>query len=173
MSIYVSLCRSGPSLLEYLDNMKIMDRNLDAAFMLPISEKYNEMGTTVMGKIESGRVKKGDTLLIMPNRASVEVASILTEQQEELDQAFCGDNIRLRLRGISDEDVSPGFVLTSVKQPVKAVMAFKADLSIIETKNIICGGYSAVLHVHTLAEEVTITVSSMGSTTLQFKLTDL
>lgn len=48
-----------------------------------------------------------------------------------------------------------------MKNPIKAVTAFKADLSIIETKNIICGGYSAVLHVHTLAEEVTITVSSI------------
>jgi peptide chain release factor subunit 3 len=75
-----------------------------------------------------------------------------------MDQAFCGDNIRLRLRGVNDDDVQPGFVLTSPKNPVKAVSAFRADLSIIEAKNIICGGYSAVLHVHTLAEEVTITV---------------
>lgn len=75
-----------------------------------------------------------------------------------MDAAFCGDNIRIRLRGISDEDILPGFVLTSPSKPVKAVTAFKADLSILETKSIICGGYSCVLHVHTLAEEVTITV---------------
>ncbi|RXK37466.1 translation elongation factor Tu [Tremella mesenterica] len=146
----------GPSLLGYLDSMTIMDRNINAPFMLPISEKYNEMGTMVMGKIESGRVKKGDSLLLMPNRSTVEIAAIYTEQAEELEMAFCGDNIRLRLRGISDEDVSPGFVLTSTQKPVNAVTAFKADLSIIETKNIICSGYSCVLHVHTLAEEVTL-----------------
>ena len=75
-----------------------------------------------------------------------------------MDQAFCGDNIRIRLRGVNDEDVLPGFVLTSPTRPVKAVTAFKADLSIVETKNIICSGYSCVLHVHTLAEEVTLTV---------------
>ncbi|ORY33045.1 P-loop containing nucleoside triphosphate hydrolase protein [Naematelia encephala] len=147
----------GPSLLSFLDDMQIMDRNINAPFMLPISEKYNEMGTMVMGKIESGRVKKGDQLLLMPNKSTVEVAGIYTEQAEELEQAFCGDNIRLRLRGVSDEDVSPGFVLTSPTKPIKAVTAFKADLSIIETKNIICGGYSCVLHVHTLAEEVSLT----------------
>ena len=61
---------SGPSLLGYLDDMEIMDRNIDAPFMLPISEKYNEMGTMVMGKIESGRVKRGDSLMLMPNKAS-------------------------------------------------------------------------------------------------------
>lgn len=147
----------GPALLEYLDDMEIMDRNINAPFMLPVSEKYNELGTMVMGKIESGHVKKGDTLLLMPNKSTIEVAGIYTEESEEMDQAFCGDNIRLRLRGITDDDVQPGFVLTSPKNPVKAVSAFRADLSIIEAKNIICGGYSAVLHVHTLAEEVTIT----------------
>jgi peptide chain release factor subunit 3 len=47
-----------------------MDRDINAAFMLPISEKYNEMGTMVMGKVESGRVKKGDSLLLMPNKVS-------------------------------------------------------------------------------------------------------
>lgn len=152
----IALWYDGPALLEHLDDMQIMDRNISAPFMLPISEKYNEMGTMVMGKIESGRVKKGDSLLLMPNKSTVEVAGIYTEQAEELDQAFCGDNIRLRLRGVSDEDVIPGFVLTSVRSPIKAVTAFKADLSILETKNIICSGYSCVLHVHTLAEEVTL-----------------
>ena len=95
----------------------------------------------------------------MTTQSTIEVAGIYTEESEEMDQAFCGDNIRLRLRGVNDDDVQPGFVLTSPKNPVKAVSAFRADLSIIEAKNIICGGYSAVLHVHTLAEEVTITVS--------------
>jgi peptide chain release factor subunit 3 len=77
--------------------------------------------------------------------------------------AYCGDNIRLRIRGISDEDVQPGFVLTSPKNPVKAVTAFKADLSILEAKSIITGGFSCVLHVHTLSEEVTISVRAPTS----------
>jgi peptide chain release factor subunit 3 len=53
-----------------MDNMEILDRDVNAPFMFPVSEKYNEMGTMVMGKIESGRVKKGDTILVMPNKVS-------------------------------------------------------------------------------------------------------
>lgn len=30
----------GPSLLEYLDNMKTLERKLKAPFMMPISNKY-------------------------------------------------------------------------------------------------------------------------------------
>ncbi|BEJ16230.1 hypothetical protein CspHIS471_0508350 [Cutaneotrichosporon sp. HIS471] len=146
----------GPSLLEYLDSMEVLDRDVNAPFMLPVSEKFNELGTMVMGKIESGRVRKGDTLLLMPNKRSVEVAAIFTETGDELDVAFCGDNIRMRIRGINDDEVQPGYVLTSPSKPVKAVTAFKADLSIIETQNIITSGYTCVLHVHTATEEVTL-----------------
>lgn len=37
----------GPSLLEYLDNMKALDRKLNAPFMMPIAAKYRDMGTMV------------------------------------------------------------------------------------------------------------------------------
>lgn len=59
-----------------------MDRDNNAPFMLPVSEKYNELGTMVMGKIESGRVKKGDTLLVMPNRVSREAVIFIDSVAE-------------------------------------------------------------------------------------------
>lgn len=39
--------------------------------MFPISEKYNDLGTVVIGKIESGRIYVNDALLLMPNRVSL------------------------------------------------------------------------------------------------------
>lgn len=149
---------SGDSLLEHLDKMPMVDRKLNGPVMIPISEKYKDMGTIVVGKIESGVLHKGDTLLLMPNKVEVEVAAIHDEMEEEVDQALCGDNIRIRLRGIEDEDITPGFVLTSPNKPVHAVRQFEAQLAILEHKNIICAGYSAVMHCHTLAEEVTLSV---------------
>ena len=52
-------------------------------------------------------------------------------------KALCGDNVGIRLRGVDDEDLSPGFVLTSVHKPVHAVRHFEAQLAILEHKNII------------------------------------
>ncbi|KAL7282289.1 hypothetical protein ACG7TL_003759 [Trametes sanguinea] len=146
----------GPALLEHLDRMPMVDRKISAPLMMPISEKYKDMGTIVVGKVESGHMRKGDTLLLMPNKNLVEVTAIYNEMEDEVDTAFCGDNIRIRLRGVDDEDISPGFVLTSPTHPVHAVRQFEAQLAILEHKNIICAGYSAVMHVHTLAEEVTL-----------------
>ncbi|OBZ76729.1 Eukaryotic peptide chain release factor GTP-binding subunit, partial [Grifola frondosa] len=146
----------GPSLLEYLDKMPMVDRKIHAPLMMPVSEKYKDMGTIVVGKIESGHMRKGDTLLLMPNRDIVEVAAMYNEMEDEVTSAFCGDNVRIRIRGVDDEDITPGFVLTSPNKPVHAVRQFEAQLIILDHKNIICAGYTAVMHVHTLAEEVTL-----------------
>lgn len=147
---------NGPSLLEYLDNLPPPDRKLKGPVMIPVSEKYKDMGTVIVGKIESGRVRKGSSLLMMPNRVTVEVAGIFNEMEEEIASAFAGDNVRIRLRGVDDEDISPGFVLTSPNKPVHTVRQFIAQLAILEHKSIICAGYSAVMHVHTLSEEVNL-----------------
>jgi peptide chain release factor subunit 3 len=149
---------SGPAFLELVDKMPMVTRHVNAPLMMPISEKYKDMGTIIVGKIESGHIRKNDSLLMMPNKTAVEVAAITNEMEEEVDIAMCGDNVRIRLRGIDDEDISPGFVLTSSAKPVRAVRQFEAQLAILEHKNIICAGYSAVMHVHTLAEEVTLPV---------------
>ena len=127
---------------------------------MPVSEKYKDMGCIVVGKIESGFMRKGDTLLLMPNKNEVEVAALYNEMEDEIQQAFCGDNVRIRIRGVDDEDISPGFVLTSPSNPIHSVRQFEAQLAILDHKNIICAGYSAVMHCHTLAEEVTLSVST-------------
>jgi peptide chain release factor subunit 3 len=153
-----NLHHSGPSFLELVDHMPMVDRKLNAPLMIPISEKYKDMGTIVVGKVESGLLNKGSTLLLMPNKDMVEVAAIFNEMEDEVQSALAGDNVRIRLRGVEDEDISPGFVLTSPQKPIHAVRQFQAQLAILEHKSIICAGYSAVMHIHTLAEEVTLSV---------------
>ncbi|CAO1630305.1 unnamed protein product [Parajaminaea phylloscopi] len=147
---------SGPSLLGFLDDLELGDRKISQPLKMPISEKYNDMGTVVVGKLEAGKIKKGDSLLLMPNRTSVEVVSIFNETEEEVPAAISGDNVRVKIKGADSEDVSVGFVLTDPRQPVHVVRQFEAQLAILESRNIIAAGYSAVMHVHTLSEEITI-----------------
>ncbi|KAF9924749.1 translation termination factor GTPase eRF3 [Linnemannia zychae] len=147
---------TGPSLLNFLDSLKIADRKLNAPLRMPISEKYKDMGTIVVGKIEAGSIKKGAQLLMMPNSVKVEVQQIYNELEEEIPVAAVGDNIRLRLRGIEEEDIMIGFVLCSPKNPVHVVSKFEAQLGILDHKNIICAGYTAVLHIHNAIEEISL-----------------
>lgn len=152
---------SGPSLLELLDTMPMVDRKINGPLMMPVSEKYKDMGTIVVGKIESGRIQRGDSLMMMPNHTEVEASAIYNEMEDEVPVGICGDNVRIRLKGVDDEDITTGFVLTSISSPVHAVRRFEAQLAILDSKNIICAGYSAVMHVHTLAEEVVLAVSML------------
>jgi peptide chain release factor subunit 3 len=58
----------GSPLLKFLDDLPIQDRKNHAPLMMPISEKYPDMGCIIVGKVESGMVKKGQDLLLMPNK---------------------------------------------------------------------------------------------------------
>lgn len=66
----------------------------------------------------------------------------------------------LLFQGIEEEDVSPGFVLCDASNPIKTGKVFDAQVVILEHKSIICAGYSAVMHIHCAAEEVTVKVST-------------
>lgn len=154
-----SICSwyKGPSFLQYLDEMAPIERNITAPFMMPISEKYKDMGTVVAGKIESGVIKKGQTALVMPNKNLVEILAVYDEDTE-IPSAQCGDNVRLKLKGVEDEDISVGFVLCGAEKPVKVATSFDAQIAVEEIRNIISPGYTAVMHVHTCTEEVSIKV---------------
>lgn len=148
----------GPSLLEYLDNMKTMERKLNAPFMMAVNAKYRDMGTMVEGKIEAGVLKKSmGSLVMMPNKQSVDVTALYGETEDEVPIAQCGDQVRLRLRGIEEEEIMPGFVLCSPKRLVHNVTVFEAQVRILELKSILTAGYNCVLHVHSAIEEVTFT----------------
>ncbi len=146
---------SGPSLLGYLDGMKALERKVNAPFMMAVSAKYRDMGTMVEGKIDSGVIKKGMSLVMMPNKQTVEVTSLYGETEDEVTIAQCGDQVRLRLRGIEEEEIMPGFVLCSPKRLVHTVKTFEAQVRILELKTILTAGYNCVLHVHSAIEEVT------------------
>ena len=146
---------TGPSLLEYLDSMAALERKVNAPFMMPVNGKYRDMGTLVEGKIESGVIKKSMALVMMPNREKVEVAALYGETEDEVNAAQCGDQVRIRLRGIEEEDILPGFVLCSPKRLVHCVSAFEAQIHILDLKSILSAGFNCVLHVHSAIEEVT------------------
>ncbi|XP_074272632.1 uncharacterized protein LOC141596395 isoform X2 [Silene latifolia] len=109
-------------------------REPDAPLRMPITHIFKDMGTVVMGKIESGSIREGVSLIIMPNKAHVKVTDIYTdgEMENKVTYADQGENIRVRLSGIDDEDILPGFVLSSIS------------------------GYKAILHIHSIVEECEI-----------------
>ena len=89
------------------------------------------MGTIVAGKIESGRVRKNQSLVVMPNKKLCEVSGIFSEQDEEMKAAVCGDNVRLRLKGVEED----------VRFPYTEIRAFRSFISCYRKS--LLGPYSA------------------------------
>lgn len=190
----------GPAFIPFIDELPSLNRKSDGPFIMPIVDKYKDMGTVVMGKVESGSARKGQNLLVMPNRvrlannvymkqSNLNEFLIILQTQVAVDQLFSddyevtsvgpGENVKIKLKvsvaiilnwiiykclnnclqGIEEEDVSPGFVLCDAANPIKTGKIFDAQVVILEHKSIICAGYSAVMHIHCAAEEVTVKVS--------------
>lgn len=145
----------GPAFIPFIDELPSLNRKTDGPFIMPIVDKYKDMGTVLMGKVESGTAKKGINLLVMPNRTQVSVDQLWSDD-EEVTAVGPGENVKIKVKGIEEEDVSPGFVLCDASNPIKTGKIFDAQVVILEHKSIICAGYSAVMHIHCAAEEITV-----------------
>ncbi|KAL8124073.1 hypothetical protein AgCh_011905 [Apium graveolens] len=135
---------NGACLFEALDAINIPPCDPNTPFRLPIMDRFKEMGTVVMGKSESGS-------------AHVKVLAIYCDE-DKVRRAGPGENLRVRLSGMEEEDTLSGFVLCSVARPIPAVTSFVAPLQFLEVLDnaIYTAGYKAVLHIHSVVEECEI-----------------
>lgn len=117
----------GPCFIEYLDSLPTFNRTVNGAVRMPLIDKYKDMGTVVMGKIESGMIRLNDKLCVMPNKVKVEVTNIYCEE-DETDSAICGENVKLKLKGIEEEEISGGFVLCDLKDTCQFARVFDAQV---------------------------------------------
>lgn len=69
--IFVFYFFRGPAFIPFIDNLPLLNRRSDGPFIMPVVEKYKDMGTVLMGKVESGEAKKTQVLVLMPNRVSL------------------------------------------------------------------------------------------------------
>ncbi|XP_077980483.1 eukaryotic peptide chain release factor GTP-binding subunit ERF3A-like [Glandiceps talaboti] len=146
---------SGPALIPYLDDLPSLSRTSDGPLRLPVIEKYKDMGTILLGKVESGSISKGQSVVLMPNKTTVEVLAVISDE-EEVSKALTGENIKCKVKGVEEEDVLSGFVLCESVNTCHTARIFDAQIVIIEYKSIICPGFNAVMHIHSCVEEVQI-----------------
>ncbi|XVF46368.1 hypothetical protein PTKIN_Ptkin03bG0021600 [Pterospermum kingtungense] len=148
---------NGPCLFEALDTIEVPPKDPNGPFRMPILDKYKDMGTVVIGKVESGSVREGDSLLVMPIKAQVKVLAVYCNENK-VSCAGPGENLLVRLSGIEEEDILSGFVLSSVVKPIPAITEFTAQLQILELleNTLFTARYEAVLHIHSVAEDCEI-----------------
>ncbi|MCY3947034.1 MAG: elongation factor Tu [Anaerolineaceae bacterium] len=116
---------SDPDAPEYVSIRELMDvvdewiptpvREEDRPFLMPIEDVFSikGRGTVVTGRVERGRLTKGEEIDIVGLRDSIDktVVTGIEMFYKELDAAVAGDNAGILLRGKTRDEVERGQVL--------------------------------------------------------------
>ncbi|MFA5259410.1 MAG: translation elongation factor EF-1 subunit alpha [Candidatus Pacearchaeota archaeon] len=144
----------GPSLFEQLDLFDEPKKPTDLPMRMPIQDVYEitGIGTVPVGKIETGIMKIGQKIKILPGRSGRgvdgEIKSI-EMHHEQFTEALAGFNVGVNIRGIGKKDIARGDVICDAAKPATIVEEFTAQLAVINHPTVIAKGYTPVFHVHT------------------------
>jgi elongation factor 1-alpha len=143
----------GPTLIDAIDQFEIPPKPTDKPLRLPIQDAYRIKGTGVVpvGRVETGVLKKGDKIIIMPTEFSGEIRSI-EMHHEEIPQAVPGDNVGFSIRGLEMKDVGRGDCLGHPNDPPTIITPkgnWTGQIIVIWHPTAIAQGYTPVIHAHT------------------------
>jgi elongation factor 1-alpha len=140
----------GPTILEAINNFKLMDKPVELPLRWPIQDVYTitGIGTVPVGRVETGVLKIGQNLIFHPSNKTGEVKSI-EMHHEEIGEAKPGDNVGVNIRGLSKTDIRRGDVAGVTDNPPTVVKSFTAQLAVLQHPSVIAPGYTPVFHCHT------------------------
>ncbi len=140
----------GPTLLDALDDFKLPPKPTTKPLRIAIQDVYTirGVGTTPVGKVETGELKAGDKLVFMPSEEQGTVNSIETHYTK-IDTAGPGDNIGFNVKGIPKEKIKRGEIAGHPNDPPTVAKAFTGRIFIINHPTAVGEGYTPVLHLHT------------------------
>lgn len=144
----------GPTVLQQIDKFPAPEKPTGLPMRMPIQDVYEitGIGTVPVGKIETGIMKVGQKIIVLPGRSGTgipgEVRSI-EAHHEQLPEAEAGDNVGINIRGVGKKDMARGDVICDAANPAKIVEEFEAQVAIINHPTVIAKGYTPVFHVHT------------------------
>jgi peptide chain release factor subunit 3 len=145
-------------LISTLNSLKVEGRNPDGPLRIPVLDRYFERGTVILGKVESGTLRVGEEIVIMPTRKKVKIEEIFIGDLK-VKSAKPGENVLIRIL-VGVEDIQKGYVLSSMSSLCPAVKQIKVQLALVdmlEHRPVFTPGYDCVMHVHTVEIEVTCT----------------
>jgi len=141
----------GPILVEALDGIVPPKRPIEKPLRLPLQDVYKigGIGTVPVGRVETGILKPGMTVVFCPVQLTTEVKSV-EMHHEALDQAVPGDNVGFNIKNISVKEIKRGFVTGDTKNdPPLPAATFDAQVIVLDHPNQIMAGYTPVVDCHT------------------------
>lgn len=143
----------GPTLFEAIDAVQMPPKPIDKPLRLPIQDVYKigGIGTVPVGKVETGVLNAGKTVVFNPSQKSAEVKSI-EMHHTIVEKAEPGDNVGFNVRGLSATDIRRGDVAGYTDNPPNFVRhdeTFVGQIQLMDIPKAIGAGYTPVFHAHT------------------------
>ena len=144
---------NGMTLFEAIDKIQMPPKPTDRPLRLPIQDVYkiSGIGTVPVGKIETGVLNVGKTVVFNPSQQSAEVKSI-EMHHTIVDRAEPGDNVGFNVRGLAATDIRRGDVAGYTDTPpmfVRHDETFVGQIQLMDIPKAIGSGYTPVFHAHT------------------------
>ncbi len=144
----------GETILEQFDKFPQPELPTGLAMRMPVQDVYDitGIGTVPVGKIETGIMKVGQKVKVLPGRTGVGIegeVKTIEMHHETLPEATAGDNVGINVRGVGKKDIARGDVICDASQPIPVVEEFIAQIAVINHPTVLAKGYTPVFHVHT------------------------
>jgi len=144
---------NGMTLFEAIDKIQMPPKPTDRPLRLPIQDVYkiSGIGTVPVGKIETGVLNVGKTVVFNPSQQTAEVKSI-EMHHTNVDKAEPGDNVGFNVRGLAATDIRRGDVAGYTdNEPmfVRHDETFVGQIQLMDIPKAIGVNYTPVFHAHT------------------------
>jgi len=145
---------NGPTIKEQLDLFPEPESPTNLPMRMPVQDVYEitGIGTVPVGKIETGIMKVGQKVKVLPGRTGEGIEGeikTIEMHHEQMPEAPAGDNVGINVRGVGKKDIARGDVICEAANPIPIVEEFIAQIAVINHPTVLAKGYTPVFHVHT------------------------
>ena len=143
----------GPTILEQFDLFPKPELPTNLPLRMPVQDVYEitGIGTVPVGKIETGIMKIGQKVKILPGRTGKGIdgeVKTIEMHHETQSEALAGDNVGINIRGVGKKDIARGDVICDASKPIPIVEEFIAQIAVINHPTVLAKGYTPVFHIH-------------------------
>jgi elongation factor 1-alpha len=144
----------GPTIFEQLDLFDEPKKPTNLPMRMAIQDVYEitGIGTVPVGKIETGIMRVGQKVKILPGRTGRGVdgeIKTIEMHHEQYKEAPAGFNVGINIRGVGKKEIARGDVVCDAAEPATIAEEFTAQIAVINHPTVIAKGYTPVFHVHT------------------------
>ena len=139
----------GPTIFEAIETFTEPEKPTDKPLRIPVQDVFSVtgVGTVPIGRVETGVLKVGDTVVFEPAGKSGEVKS-MEMHHEAVQQAMPGDNIGFSVRGLSKADIKRGDVCGHPDKPPSVTREFTAKMIVLAVPTQLAPGFAPLFHCH-------------------------